>query len=384
MADRDRVREALELLLEQAREKIDRHPFGHLLPHAGGRLDLRLNLPLGLPEQSLDAAAGGLAEALDRGVQDLLAQAAIFQPGRVFCLRCQRADCEHATPRDSREVFAGFGPTGAPRFVDFGQLLLDRRDPRVEALYDEEAAHLLTSVLTEEELTAELLPAFRDPQRDYRIHGHVAAGWWRIPDEAGARQHLAVSVLVTSARPRGGRRRFGLNVVSRGPGGESLEHLHERVGAIPWTPAVRWGQSILNRIGAAEARKPSADEVLARRIGGLLGGVARRLARVQRARDRRTHHAEERHNSGERPTRMAILDLSRAEDGDILVDERRATIVVLGDRGRAHMFNKDGKLVTSVRYPPQTIARRRETGAWRPATPEETAEIRSRAVLSDL
>lgn len=383
MADRDRVREALSLLLEQAREKIERHPFGHLLPRLGGPLDLHLALPLTAHEDALDAASEQVAEALDRALQDLLAEAAIFQPGRVFCLRCQRADCEHATPRDSREVLSGFGPTGAPRFVDFGQLLLDRRDPRVEELYDEDAAHLLTCALSEEELTSELLPAFRDPDRDYRIHGAVAAGWWRIPDETGGRQHLAVSILVTSARPRGGRRRFGLNVVSRGPGGESLETLHERLGVIPWVPAVRWGQSVLNRIGAAEARKPSSEDGLGRRITGLLGGIARRLARVQRSRDRRTHHAEARHNSGERPTRMAILDLSRAEDQDILVDERRATVVVLGDRGRAHMFNKEGKLVTSVRYPPQTIARRRETGAWRPATPEETAEIRSRAVLTE-
>jgi hypothetical protein len=169
-------------------------------------------------------------------------------------------------------------------------------------------------------------------------------------------------------------------VLGHGPGGESLEHLHDRLDEIPWTPAVRWGQAILNRIEASEARRPSAEALMARRIEGLLGGLARRMTRVRRARDRRTIHAQERHAEGDRPTRMAILDLSRAEDRDVLFDERRQTMIVLGERGRAHMFNKDGKLVTSVRYPPQTIARRRETGVWRPATPEEAAALRSKTV----
>ncbi len=383
----DRVREAVRLLLEQARDRVERHPHRHLLPAAPDALDLRLALPLTESDDALGDTALRLSEALDRGVEELLAHAAVFAPGRVLCLRDGHTECEHATPPDPRRVFAGYGPTGTPRWVDFGQLLLDRHDPRVEQLYSESGeAPLLTTVLTEEELTGELLPSFRDVRRDVRVHGQVAAGFYRIPDGTGRRQALAIAVQMISTRPKGARPRFGLNVIGRGPDDETLERLHDRIGAIPWMPAVRWGQSVLNHI-AAEAGGPQGrgrmpEPALRRRVDGLLGGLARRLARVHRARDRRTLHAEARHDSGERPTRMAVLDLSRANDEAILVDERRRTVVVLGERGRAHVFNGEGKLVTSVRYPPGTIARRRETGIWRRATPEEAANLRARVVSS--
>lgn len=373
------IREALRLLLVQARARADRHPFGHLLPRHGARLELKLDLPLSAVDvtpEALDALADEFSARLDERVNELLAHAAVFVPGRVVCLRCQGATCAHSAPLDPRHVFGGYGPTGMPRFVEFGQMLLARRDPRVEDLYDEDASRLVTVELSEKELTAELLPSFRDARREYRAHGAVAAGWYRIPDETGRRQALAITIEVHSSRPRAGRRRLGINVLGVGPGGESLETLQDRIGLLPWTPAVRWGQSALNAI-AAEARMP--EGVLARRVEGLLGGLSRRIARVQRARDRRTQHAENRHETGARPTGMAMLDLSRAEDADILVDTRRKTLVVLGDRGRAHVFNEDGKHVTSVRYPPQTIARRRESGLWRQATAQEAALFRARA-----
>ena len=376
MTARDRVREALRSLLDYALDRAERHPSGHLFPGSGSHLEVRIRLPLSAAEGAVDEAAERLGEDLDAGIEGLLAHAAVFRPGRVLCLRCGSADCEHSSPPDGRDVFVGYGPTGTPRYLDFGQLLLDRRDPRVEQLYAGDTPPLLATVLTEEELARDLLPAFRD-QRDYRIHGEVAVGWYRVPDDTGRRQALAISVQVISTQPKGARRRFGINVLGRGPGDESLERVHDRLGAIPWSVAVRWAQSVLNRI-AAEGRGRVPEPQLARRIEGLVGGLARRLVRVHRARDRRTLHAEERHESGERPTRMAILDLSRAEDAQILFDERRRTVVVLGERGRAHVFNEEGKLVTSLRYPPHTIARRRERGLWRPATPEEAAALRAR------
>ncbi len=375
MSGPDRLREAVRLVLEQARERVDRHPFGHLLPSGASDLELSLRLPLGPHDPPLEDLAADLASRLDAAVHEVLAHAAVFVPGHVVCLRCRTAGCEHSAPPDGRQVFAGFAPTGTPRWVDFGQLLLDRRDPRVEQLYEDDAARLVTVEMGEDELTGELLPAFRDARRDYRIHGQVAAGWYRLPDETGRRQALAVTIQAISSRPPSGRRRLGLNVLGIGPGGESLEHLKDRFGTLPWSPAVRWGQSVLNGM-QAETRRPGP--VLARRVAGLLAGLARRVSRVQRARERRTHHAAERHETGLRPTGMAMLDLSRAEDRDILVDVRRQTLVVLGDRGRAHVFNEDGKLVTSVRYPPQTIARRRQSGLWRAATPAEAASFRAR------
>ena len=63
-----------------------------------------------------------------------------------------------------------------------------------------------------------------------------------------------------------------------------------------------------------------------------------------------------------------------AREEELLFDTRRETLIVLGERGRAHVFNQAGKLVTSIRYSPFSIERRRKNGIWRPAT---SAEIRA-------
>ena len=42
---------------------------------------------------------------------------------------------------------------------------------------------------------------------------------------------------------------------------------------------------------------------------------------------------------------MALADLARAADEQILIDERRETTIVLGERGRAHVFNDKGNAI---------------------------------------
>jgi hypothetical protein len=106
--------------------------------------------------------------------------------------------------------------------------------------------------------------------------------------------------------------------------------------------------------------------------------MARRLERDQRARSRRTNHAERRHESGERPTRNALDDVRDAGPGEILLDERSGTVVVLGERGRTHFFGIEGRLVSSVRYSPDAVARKRKLGLWRDAGAEEAGELRER------
>ena len=75
---------------------------------------------------------------------------------------------------------------------------------------------------------------------------------------------------------------------------------------------------------------------------------------------------------------MALTDLARAKPEDLLFDTRRETLVVVGDRGRAHVFNLAGKLVTSVRYNPAAIEKRRQNGVWRRAAAEEVRTVRER------
>jgi len=73
---------------------------------------------------------------------------------------------------------------------------------------------------------------------------------------------------------------------------------------------------------------------------------------------------------------MALTDLARARPDRILFDTRNETVVVLGERGRAHVFNLEGRLVTSIRGEPSTVEKRRIKGIWRDASPSEVEALR--------
>jgi len=294
----------------------------------------------------------------------------------VFCLRCASTRCAHSAPAEGRQVFSGYGPSGLPRFVDLGAWLLSRRDPRVDQLY-RDSPPVLTVLSPGDELTDPLIPQFRERDDGYRLHGQVAAGWFAAPDPKGPARPIAISLQVISSRTRGGRRRFGLNVIGTGPAGEPLETIYDRRGGFPWGDPVRWAQTVLaglERQGAAASEASAAQ--LDRRIDGLLQALARRLEKGWRGEERRTQHARERHDQGDRPTRMALADLARATPAELLFDVRRKTLIVLGERGRAHAFNLQGKLVTSLRTHPAATEKRRARGLWRAATPAEAERVR--------
>ena len=268
------LRQALQILSDEARRQVAAHPWGHLL--AGRRELLTLHLELPLDPRDLDAATLQAAEALGEAVQALLVHRTTFRPGRVFCLRCRSADCEHSAPADHRQVFTGYGATGLPRFQDLGQWLLQRHDPRVDELY-QTPPRLLTVVSSGAELTAELLPAYQDPERGFQLHGQVIAGWYSVADRDGHPQPLAVTLQVVSSMPPGQSRRFGLNVLARGPAGESLEAVYDRLGEIPWAAAVRWGQTVLGQIEGTKDKAIPEGVTILRIQGPFLFGSTEKL-----------------------------------------------------------------------------------------------------------
>ena len=78
---------------------------------------------------------------------------------------------------------------------------------------------------------------------------------------------------------------------------------------------------------------------------------------------------------------MAFGDLEQAKDENILFDTRRETLIVLGDRGRAHVFNPSGRLVTSIRYSPAAIDKRRKRGLWKAATRDQIGALKKQVTL---
>ena len=380
--EKDTLSLALRLMAKEIGKRIRRHPSGHLLEGGDETLEVRLRVPIHQHKGWLEDTRDEASAALSDGLRQILVHRAVFHPGHLYCLRCASPSCEHSLPGNGQEVFAGYGPSGLPRFLDLGQWLLKQSEPEVDLLY-ETPRRLIAPTTPGSELTSRLLPAFQDADSGYHIHGQVTAGWYSFPTLQGLQESLALTFQIVSSRPPQGQRRFGLNLIGIAPDEQPLENLFDRIGELPWMRSARWAQDALRQIERTTTRDRTLDEdKLEERIEGLLSGLARRLERRDRSRRRRTGHAQHHHRQRDRPTWMALSDLTSARDEDLLFDTRKKTFIVLGSRGRAHVFNQTGKLVTSIRYSPASIERRRERRLWRSATDAEITSLREVALAS--
>jgi hypothetical protein len=315
---------------------------------------------------------------LEEQIDAAIRHAAAFRPGHAFCHRCAAADCEHSVPPAPDQVFVAYGPTGTPTWMPLAGYCLEVRHPEVDRLYANPPA-FVALVHDADALRGRLLDAWQNPV--YELLGQLTAGYFRVPGPGPERQVLALTLQVTAASGRRGQWQLGLNVLGRSPDGEPLGLRWERQQEPPWRRAVLWAQAALTSVGAHGRRRAGRKEVEAR-VAGILNGLARRLERDQRGRSRRTGHAEQRHRSGDRPTRKALDAIRLADRSTVLVDERTGALVVLGERGRTHFFTPEGRLVSSVRYSRDAIERKRRQGLWRPA-PHEEADALLRRLAAD-
>ena len=113
------------------------------------------------------------------------------------------------------------------------------------------------------------------------------------------------------------------------------------------------------------------------RIDGFLSRLRGDLARVFRAQTNRTKHAQERHQSASRPTSLAVADARGASMERVLFDVPRETYVVLGRKGRAHVFSRTARHVTSIRLEDGEVSRKKRRQRWREVTPSEYRTLRT-------
>ena len=73
----------------------------------------------------------------------------------------------------------------------------------------------------------------------------------------------------------------------------------------------------------------------------------------------------------------ALDDLRQAAADSFYRDTRHDTSVVIGDRSRAHVFNAEGKLVTSLRMRSDELERKVRKGRWAPMNAEDIAKVRA-------
>jgi hypothetical protein len=357
----------LESELADLARRLHRRMFGAEATFPG-RLSIDIEIPA---EPQTDSAAGPeLLSRLSAALQKTGARADAILPGRVFCYRCESGACEHAAPPRPQAVFAGFSPTGQPEWKDLGQVLLEARHENVDALFGDPPA-ALAHVQPGRDLKARLLHPFGKSSKTYDVLAQLIAGPFggdtRLPPSA-------LTVQAIESRHPDGRTRLTLHRV----GGAAVDFLDahpEHPFSIAF-PAARTRLAAIESDLASGDPAPARRSELMRKIPGILHDLRRVVERGGRQRERRTRHADERRRE-HRPTQAALQDAWKASDTDLLADDARGTLIVLGPRGRAHAFTPGGKHVTSLILDREALSRRIARKRWRPATPAEIQVLRT-------
>ncbi|HGY92388.1 MAG TPA: hypothetical protein ENK43_14560 [Planctomycetes bacterium] len=328
-----------------------------------------------------DRAAGRrILEELTRHIDDAILGHAAFRPGRVYCFFCETSDCEHAAPRTPRDVFAGFGQTGQPEWKPFLDLAIDRRLEGVDRL-SEGTSRPIQLLMEKEELVGDRLEAFSRGDRAYDLRGQLTLGYFQQPNGESGPERFAVTLQLVRSSTRSRAVRLGLNVLGRLPDGRDVRELLDGSRDLVFLDLVHDAGGRLARINQdLKRRKPKErPERAAEAASRLLRDMAQGFGRRRRRRIWRTEHARERALEKERPTGMARSDLASARPERSFRDRRDKTFIVLGPKGRVHVFSDEGLHVTSLQLDRRSLDARIEKKRWRPLDPAEFRDVLERA-----
>ncbi|MEZ4265836.1 MAG: hypothetical protein R3F39_05620 [Myxococcota bacterium] len=379
-----RARQVIAALRALGRALAEERGFSEREPLAVDGFDVTVRIPMDRASGvQLDAAASVLAQGIDARLAEVLRAAGAFEQGRVYCFLCQSSRCEHADTPDTISVFAGYAANGRPEWVSFANLCLARGDERVDRLYAE-PPEVIGIVQGPSELASELLPGFGHGQDAWRLLGQVAIGL--LPRALAGRgtrsERVALTLQLVETGARDGKRRLRLNVLGLSPEAiaEAAAADDERGQAEAFRRTLGEARARIDTLGLRLWRAAKTDEDLdeGALALALLTQLRSDLERVFRAGLKRTRHAQTRHLEGDRPTDRAREDLAQATPSQCYLDTRRDTVAVLGPQGRAHIYARDGRLVTSLRLKDGELERKVSHGRWELAPPETLAGVQGK------
>ena len=348
-------------------------------------IDVQLRVDISDKPEHTRAAAQHLVEQLSQHFDDAILSRAAFRPGAVYCFRCESAECEHAGPDHPRHVFAGYSQTGLPTWRRLLDVLIEARDARAERLTREGSAAVIVNS-TRDELVGARLSEFTRSDRAYDLRGQLAVGYFAMPtgggdDEPGPERKFALSLQVIRSATRSRAVRLGLNIIGKLPDGRAALEILSTDEPSPFRTFLHAQQREIGRINQ-ELRRTRRDDRMkksARLAAELLRGMAVGFDRRQRRSGWRTDHANQRAREGKRPTGMARADLESCKDGRVFHDRQDDTFIVLGARGRTHVFATDGRHVTSLVVDAKSVEARLRRRRWEALPADAVAAVRERA-----
>lgn len=316
-------------------------------------------------------------------IDDALKAAGGWRQGHVFCFQCDEPGCRHATIPHPAATFAGYTATGRPRWIGFTELCIARRDGRVERVFGE-PPEVIAVVQSADELGQDVLAHVRGPGAPLSVLGQVVAGLLPAAYSSGSGHDRVAATVQVIQMPEAGRAgRFRLNLL--GTSWEAIGAVLAEEGGHGPAEGLRSALAAARHRLQAQSRHANRRERagetvdLEKIVMPILCDVQRDMERVFREHRWRTRHAEVRHRSGKRPTVTAVSEARSAPTNRLLHDLNRKTIVVLGRKGRAHVFSAEGRHVTSLQLGPGEVTRKTARGRWR-ALSETDARAFRRAV----
>jgi len=343
--------------------------------HRAGGLPDDLSFPVDLSSAPIEEWRRRAHALYDTLHQRIEADASTWTDGTVWDFQSGDPESPHIRPPSDRHTFAGYTATGKPTWVPFVDLCLELRPDGLDTLFTAKPGVVVISQ-EPDALGETRLEGFGDGGATFRVLGQVVAGLLPLGLTRDDGDRGVLTVQIVARRERDGALRVHLNHL-----GISARTIHlAAASGPPRNPAeqlrrtLRQSQKRLDSV----VRKPeiSMPGTLEAEVGPVLARLRSDVARIFTGDRGRTAHAKSRHRSATRPTSEARVEAESAADERILTDERRATYVILGRKGRAHVFAGDGRHVTSLRLEPGEVERKTRRKRWRPATPEEVAELR--------
>ncbi|HBA85797.1 MAG TPA: hypothetical protein DCZ95_17070 [Verrucomicrobia bacterium] len=371
-----RERAALDVLRTLLRDGYA-DQFGAVLP-TREELDISLSLKVRPGENWTIRFDPPVNEQMAVQLQEHQAELDIFKKGAAYCFRCDSSSCEHALPPTSLSVFRGYTSTGVAEWMDFAQALIEARDERVDRLFGKPPL-VLARVQLGRDLKLQQLSSFGRASKTYAVLGQVVAGYYSLPS-GGLPGRLAMTFQIVETRSAGGRFKLNLNILTNLPSGSDLVELL----ASEWEPSLARGRDMaLREIEALElrvqrARQAGQNEEARRclqQIPSILRRLSESLERGSRQGVRRTRHVEKRRQQ-QRPVHKAFEEAQAVKNDGLFFDERTEAFVVRGAQGRAHVFNAEGRHVTSFVVEPGEVELRLRKRRWRNMLAEEYAAFK--------
>jgi len=333
-------------------------------------LEIKIQVPLDMKRDGLRAAASAVGEILQR-VGEVREHEKALKPGAVYCYFSNSAEGESSRSSDPRHVFEGYASTGKPNFVDFLTTAVERKYTNFDRLAAGEDV-IVTHVTMGRVLRTQQLVEFGKTSPVYKILGQVDAGLFPL---VNSDKKAAFSFQLLRGTTLEGRPRLRMHTVGAA---DLMDIADQDVALILSRFQHRLDQESLRLAGKQKNGDSQGDDAEEEFILPILQDLARQIAGNARRSQRRTEHAEQRTEQGNRPTSKAFEDARDATDRDLLWDDIDGTVVALGPKGRVHVFTPEAKHVTSLVMDGAQIQSRVKQGRWREAEPDERGSFRMR------